>query len=91
MPYFISKPTRRELQERLAETAARSTMRGVRGELRRTEEAYEVQRRLERETGEPFTKPFAVSGDSPEAIQAERETLVKAGIDPDSAVWLRKD
>lgn len=83
MAHFISKPTRRELQERLAESASKSSMRGVRGELRTTEEAHDVQRRVQRETGETFTKPYAVSGSSPEAKQAEREVLERAGIHPD--------
>lgn len=83
MPYFISKPTRRELQERLAESAAKSELRNVRGELRTTEEAHDVQRRVERETGEAFTLPYAVSKDAPESKQAERELLERGGIRPE--------
>lgn len=84
MVYIISKKTSRELHEHLAETAARSSQPGVRGELRTTEEAHDVQRRLERESGEAFVKPFAVSGDAPESKQAERELMERAGIKPES-------
>lgn len=80
--HFISKPTRRELQERLAESA--QGRRDVRAVVRTTEEAHDVQRRLERESGEAFVKPFAVSGDSPEAKQAERELMERSGIKPES-------
>lgn len=79
--YIIRKATQREVQERLAESAA--GRRDVRGVLRTTEEAHDIQRRLERETGEPFVKPFAVSGNSPEAKQAERELLERSGVRPE--------
>ncbi len=81
MPYFISKPTQRELRERLAES--KGSRRDVRAVVRTTEEAHDVQRRLERETGEPFVKPFAVSGDAPESRQAERELMERSGIRPE--------
>lgn len=80
--HIISKPTQRELQERLSES--RGGRRDVRAVVRTTEEAHDVQRRLERESGEAFEKPFAVSGASPEAKQAEREVMERAGIKPES-------
>lgn len=84
MVYIISRKTSRELQEHLSETASRSAQPGVRGELRTTEEAHDVQRRLERETGEAFTRPFAVSGNAPESKQAERELMERSGIRPEA-------
>ena len=83
MPYFISKPTRREREERLAESRAKSGERGIEGVVRRTEEAYEIQRQRAKE-GKPFDKPYAVDGNAPESIQAERELVQRAGIDPDT-------
>ena len=86
MPGFISRPTRREREERLAESrdkAASAGIRNVEGVVRRTEEAYEIERARARE-GMEFKRPFAVSGDSPEAKQAEQDLLRKAGIDPES-------
>lgn len=80
--HIISKPTRRELQERLAESA--QGRRDVRAVVRTTEEAHDVQRRLERESGEAFVKPFAVSGDAPESKQAERELMERSGVSPES-------
>ncbi len=80
--YIISKPTQRELHEKLAES--KGSRRDVRGVTRTTDEAHDVQRRLERESGEAFEKPFAVSGSSPEAKQAEREVMERAGIKPES-------
>lgn len=83
MAYFIVKQTRREREERLAESRAKSPERGIEGVVRRTEEAYEIQRQRARE-GKPFDKPYAVSGDAPESIQAEREMVQRAGLDPDA-------
>ena len=82
MPYFIFKQTRREREERLAESRSTSGVRNVEGVVRRTEEAFEVERQRAKE-GLEFKRPYAVSGDSPEAKQAELELLVRAGIDPD--------
>jgi hypothetical protein len=81
--HIISRPTRREREERLAESRAKSGERGIEGVVRRTEEAYEVQRQRARE-GKPFDKPYAVSADAPESIQAEREVLQRAGLDPET-------
>lgn len=83
MPYFISKPTRREREERLAESRSKAGRNDIQGVVRRTEEAFEIERQRSRE-GHAFDKPYKVSDASPEAIQAERETLQKAGIDPDT-------
>ena len=83
MPYIISKPTRREREERLAESRSHASQRNIEGVVRRTEEAYEIARERERE-GRPFDRPYEVSGDSPEAKQAETEVLQRAGIDPDT-------
>ncbi len=81
--YFIVKPTRREREERLAESRARSSHSNIRGVTRTTEEAYEIQRQHERE-GETFTQPYAVSVDAPESRIAEGEALLKAGINPET-------
>ena len=82
MPYQINKPTRREVEERLAESRAKSPERGIEGVVRRTEEAYEIQRQRARE-GHEFKLPYAVSGDAPESKLAEQEVLLRAGLDPD--------
>lgn len=83
MVHIISKPTQRELHERLEQSKRETNQQGVRGRVRTTEEAHDVQRRLERESGEAFVKPFAVSGDAPESKQAERELMERAGIRPE--------
>ena len=80
MVYIISKSTRREREERLTES--RGGRRDVEGTVRRTEEAFEVERQRARE-GKVFDKPYVVSGDSPEARQAETELLVRSGINPE--------
>lgn len=80
--YLISKPTRREREERLTESVARSKEKGIRGVVRNTEEAYEVRRQHERE-GEDFVLPYAISGFSSEAERAEGEVLQRAGIKPE--------
>ena len=85
MAYFIFKQTRREREERLAESRSTSGVRNVEGVVRRTEEAYEIERQRAKE-GHEFKRPYAVSGDSPEARQAEVELLQRAGIDPDGYV-----
>lgn len=82
--HIISKPTSRELRERLAESRQGTDQPHVRGVVRRVEEAFDLARRLERE-GEAFTKPFAVSGDAPESKVAEMEMLTKSGISPEVA------
>lgn len=76
---IISRPTRREREERLSESRARSGERGVEGVVRRTEEAYEIERQRAKE-GKPFDRPYAVSGRSPEAKQADRELMLRAGV-----------
>jgi hypothetical protein len=77
--HIISRPTRREREERLAESRAKSSERNIEGVVRRTEEAYEIQRQRARE-GKPFDRPYAVSGDSPEARQAEAELIARTGV-----------
>lgn len=91
MPYLISRPTRRELRDRLRESVHKQGLdpQRFRGAVGRTEEAHEVQRRLERE-GEPFERVFLVSGDSPEAKRAEAELKLRSGIDPESGERLKR-
>ena len=76
MPYFISHPTSRELRENLR-ASARGDSR-VRGRVRTTEEAHDIERRLARE-GEEFTKPFWVDANAPESKQARIETAQRIG------------
>lgn len=90
MTYIIVRETRGEREARMAETASKSSQRGVRGVARTTEEAYELQRKHERE-GEAFTKPYAVSADAPESRQAEAETMLKAGIHPEAVERAMKE
>ena len=81
MPYFISRPTSRELRENLR-ASARGDSR-VRGRTRTTEEAHDIARRLERE-GEAFTKPFWVDDNAPESRQARIEIAQRIGsTDPE--------
>ncbi len=82
--HIISKPTRREAEERRREGLAKAGLssKRYRGTARTTEEAHELQRGLEKE-GEAFDKLWEVSGDSPEAKQAERDVVQKLGGDPD--------
>ncbi len=77
MPGFIFKPTRRELREQLAESASRSSQPSAKGVLRRTEEAFEVQERIERESGK--TVILSVAGDAPESKQARIEIAERVG------------
>jgi hypothetical protein len=81
--HIIVRPTRREREERLAESRAKSGDPNIVGVVRRTEEAYEIQRQRAKE-GYAFDKPYAVDGAAPESIQAERELVQRAGIDPDT-------
>ena len=81
MAYFISKPTRRELQERLAESQRGDSR--IRGRTRTTEEAHDLERRLSHE-GEDFERPFVVDPNAPESKQAERELMERSGINPAS-------
>lgn len=76
MPYFISRPTSRELRDSLR-ASARGDSR-IRGTTRTTEEAHDIERRLARE-GEQFEKPFLVSGDAPESRQARIELAQRMG------------
>ena len=85
MPYFISRPTSRELSDRL-----RASARGnpnIRGRVRTTEEAHDIERRLARE-GEAFERPYAVSNEAPESHQARIELAQRAGFgaDPEKAI-----
>ena len=85
MAYLISKPTRREAEERRREGLAKAGLspKRYRGTARTTEEAHDIQRALERE-GEKFDKLWEVSSDSPEAKQAEQDILVRQGVNPDT-------
>lgn len=77
MVHIIVKPTRGERDAAMAESASRSTIPGVRGVVRRTEEAVEVSRQIERESGHEPT--IAVSGDAPESKQARMELAIRMG------------
>lgn len=85
MAYLISRPTRREAEERRRESLSKEGLspKHYRGTARTTEEAHDVQRSLERE-GEPFDKLWQVSGDSPEAKQAHEDLMVRTGINPET-------
>ena len=85
MVYIIIRPTRREAEERRRESLAQRGLspKRYRGTARTVEEAHDVQRQLQRE-GETFDKLWEVSGDSPEAKQAESDELQKAGINPET-------
>lgn len=76
MPYFISRPTSRELSENLR-ASARGDAR-VRGRTRTTEEAHDIERRLARE-GERFERPFWVDANAPESRQARIELAERMG------------
>ena len=80
---IISKPTSRELRERLAESQQGDSR--IRGRVRTTEEAHDIERRLARE-GESFDSPFVVDADAPESKQARIESAQRAGFkaDPES-------
>jgi hypothetical protein len=85
MAYLISKPTRQEAEQRRREGLAKARLspKRYRGTARTTEEAYETQRKLEKE-GEKFDKLWEVSGDSPEAKQADQDEKLKVGINPET-------
>ena len=85
MAYLISKPTRREAEERRREGLAKAGLspKRYRGTARTVEEAHDVQRNLERE-GETFDRLWEVSGDSPEAKDAHEKLMVRQGINPDT-------
>ena len=85
MAYLISKPTRREAEERRREGLAKAGLspRRYRGTARTAEEAHDTQRALERE-GEKFDKLWEVSADSPEAKQAEQDMMMRQGINPET-------
>ena len=79
--HIISKPTRREQSERLAESASRSTLRAA-GVVRRTEEAFEVSERNRRETGQELV--LAVDANAPESVLARIEIAQRMGYkDPE--------
>ena len=80
MAYLISKPTSRELRERLSESQRGDSR--IRGRTRTTEEAHDIEHRLERE-GEAFERPFLVSADAPESKQARIELAQSAGFAAD--------
>lgn len=77
MVHIIVKPTRGERDAAMAESASRSTLPGVRGVVRRTEEAVEMSRLIERESGQEPT--IGVSGDAPESKQARIELAQRMG------------
>ncbi len=89
MPNFIFKPTRREREEQLRTSSMRSSQPGVRGVLRSTEEAFDVQRDLERQEGKQHI--FAVSGDAPESKAVKEQDLVKQGINPETMETLHSE
>ena len=91
MAYLISKPTRREAEERRREGLAKAGLspRRYRGTARTAEEAHDTQRALERE-GEKFDKLWEVSGDSKEAKQAHEDLMVRTGINPDTHEPLKR-
>lgn len=91
MPYQINRPTRREVQERLAESQSKLADKSLRGQTRTSEEAFETARRLERETGEAFTRPFAVAPDSVEAKKANESLLRQHGLDPEGHGYLNSE
>lgn len=82
--HIISKPTRREAEDRRREGLSKGGLspKRYRGTARTVEEAHELQRSLERE-GEVFDKLWQVSGDSPDAKRAEQDVVRKLGADPD--------
>lgn len=77
MAYFISRPTSRELHENLR-ASARGDSR-IRGRTRTTEEAHDIERRLAREHGEEFVRPFSVDANAPESRQARIEIAQRMG------------
>jgi hypothetical protein len=85
MAYLISKPTRQEAEQRRREGLAKARLspKRYRGTARTAEEAHDTQRALERE-GEKFDKLWEVSGDSPEAKQANEDLMLRTGIDPET-------
>lgn len=85
MTYIIAKPTRREAEERRQESLAARGLspKRYRGTARTTEEAHDLQRGLERD-GETFDKLWEVSGDSPDAQQADQDMKLRAGINPET-------
>ena len=88
---LIFRKTRREREENLRSSARRSAIPNVRAEVRTSEEAFETASALEREQGEEFKKLYAVSGDSPEAKQAETDKLLHHGLDPEGHGYLYSD
>ncbi len=76
MPYFNSKPTSRELTERLR-ASARGDSR-IAGRVRTTEEAHDIERRRARE-GVEFVQPYAVDANAPESRQARIDMAIRLG------------
>ncbi len=91
MVYIISKPTRREAEERRREglAKARLSSKRYRGTASCVEEAHDVQRGLERE-GEKFDKLWEVSGDSKEAKEADEKLMLRQGINPETDELLER-
>ena len=83
--HIISRPTRREAEDRRREGLANAGLspKRYRGTASSVDEAHETQRRLERD-GEVFDKPWQVSGDSEDAKQAEQDELLNLGINPET-------
>lgn len=89
MPGFIFRKTSRELRDDLR-ASARGEPR-ILGRARTTEEAHDIERRLERETGREMPKPLLVSNEAPESHQARVELAQRSGLeyamrDPERAV-----
>ncbi len=83
MVYIISKPTRRELRENLAESRTQTNLRGTRGRARNAEEAVEIADRLRREEGTDDIPVMAVDGESAESKQARIDLAIRNGFKAD--------
>ena len=90
MVYIISRPTRREAEEKRRESLAREGLnpRKFRGTASSAEEAHDTQRRLERE-GETFDKVWAIDKASRESKQADSDLKIRSGINPETGELLR--
>ncbi|KKL11946.1 hypothetical protein LCGC14_2540660, partial [marine sediment metagenome] len=62
---------------------ARLSPKRYRGVASSADEAHEAQRGLEKE-GEKFDKVWEVSGDSPDAKQANQDVMLRQGINPET-------
>ena len=92
MPNFIFKPTRREAEAQRRESLSREGLspQKFRGTASSAEEAHDRQRALERE-GETFDKFWAVDNASKDAKQADQDTKLKHGLNPDGGGYLNSE